>query len=42
MLPSNLDGRGVWGRIDTCICMVALLSCAPKTVTALLIGYTLV
>ena len=33
----RLDGRGIWGRMDTCICMdVPLLS--PETVTTLLIG----
>ena len=34
----SLDGRGVWGRGDTCICMTELLRCAPETVTTLLIG----
>ena len=23
MLCGNMDGRGVWGRMDTCICMVS-------------------
>ena len=21
MLPGSLDGRGVWGRMDTCVCL---------------------
>ena len=27
----SLDGRGVWGRMDTCICMTESLCCTPKT-----------
>ena len=41
MLCGSLDGRGVWGRMDTCICMAESLHCSPKTATTLLIGYTL-
>ena len=33
-------GWGVCGRMDTCVCMVESLCCLPKTITALLIGYT--
>ena len=40
MFYGSLNGRGVWGRMDTCICMAELLCCAPKTITMLLIGYT--
>ena len=40
MLCGSLDGRGVWGRKDTRICMVESLCCAPETTTTLLIGYT--
>ena len=36
----RLDGRGVWGRMDTCICMAESLRCLPETITTLLIGYT--
>ena len=36
----SLDGRGVWGRIDTCICMAESLCCPPETITTLLISYT--
>ena len=34
----SLDGRGVWGRMDTCTCMAESLHCAPKTILTLLIG----
>ena len=40
MLGGSLGGRGVWGRMDTCICMVESLHCSPGTITALLTGYT--
>ena len=40
MLCASLDGRGVWGRMDTCICMAESLCSSPKTITILLIGYT--
>ena len=39
LLCRSPDGRWVWGRIDTCICMVESLSCSPGTIT-LLISYT--
>ena len=32
--------RGIWGRVDTCICMAEFLYCLPETITILLIGYT--
>ena len=35
----NLNGRGVWGRMDTCIRMAELLRDSPETITALLSGY---
>ena len=37
-LCASLDGRGVWGRMDTCLCMAESLHCSPET-TTLLIGY---
>ena len=40
MLCGSLDGRGVWGRIDTCICTAESLCCPPETVIALLISYS--
>ena len=36
----SLDGRGVWGGMDTCVCMTESLHCSPETFTMLLIGYT--
>ena len=42
MLYGSLDGRGVWARIDTCMCMAESLLYSLETVTALLINYTLI
>ena len=36
----SLDGRGVWGRMDTCTCMAESLYCPPETITMLSISYT--
>ena len=38
MLRGSPDGRAVWGRMYTCMCMAESLCCAPETI-ALLIGY---
>ena len=38
MLCGSPDGRGLWGRMDTCICMAESLHCSPETTTTLLIG----
>ena len=38
MLPGSLDGRGVWGRMDTCVYMAEFLCSGPESVTTLLIG----
>lgn len=35
VLLSHLDGKGVWGGIDMCICMTESLCCPPETT-----GYT--
>ena len=40
-LCGSLDGRGVWGKMDTCVCMSESLGCPPETVTTLLISYVL-
>ena len=40
MVCGSMDGRGVWGGMDTCICMTESLHCSPETITTLLIGYT--
>ena len=39
VLCASLLGRGLWGRMDMCICMAEFLHCSPKTITTLLIGY---
>ena len=36
----SLDGRGVWGRMDTCPCLAESLRCPPETITSLLISYS--
>jgi len=38
MLCGSLNGRGVWGRMNTCICMLESLSYSPEIIAALLIG----
>ena len=40
MFCASLDGRGVWGRMDTRVHMTEFLSCSPETTTSLLMGYT--
>lgn len=40
MLCGSQDGRGVWGRRDTCICMAESLPCSRETTTTLLISST--
>ena len=39
VLCGSLDGRGVWGRMDTCIYMAESLCSPPETITTLLIDY---
>ena len=36
MLCGSLDGNGVWGRMEACICMAESLHCSPETVRTLL------
>ena len=36
----SLDGRGVWGRKDACVCVAESLHCPPETITALFINCT--
>ena len=38
MLCGSLDGRGVGGRMDTCVCMAESLQ-SPETITTLLLSY---
>ena len=40
MLGGSLNERGVWGRMDTCICMAESLHRSPEAITTLLTGYT--
>ena len=40
VLCGKLDGRGVWGRINACVCMAKSLCCSPETIMTLLISYT--
>ena len=40
ILCASLDGKGVCGRMDTCICMAESLHGSPETTTILLICYT--
>ena len=40
MSCGRLDGRGIWGRMDTCVCMAESLHCSRETTTTLLIAYT--
>ena len=37
---AGLDGRGIGGRMDTCICVTESLHCPPETITTLSVGYT--
>ena len=38
MLSGSLDGRGAWGRMDTCLCMAESLLCSPETIPALFVN----
>ena len=40
MLCGSLDGRGVWGRMYTCVCVTESLCHPPESITSLLIVYT--
>ena len=42
MSRGSLDGRGVWGRMDTYVCVAESLHCAPEAITTLFIGYVFV
>ena len=39
-LCGSLDGREVWGRMDTCVCTAASLHCSNETITILLICHS--
>ena len=38
MSCGSLDGRGVWGGMDTCLCVAQSLCLSPETITTLVIG----
>ena len=40
MLCYSLKKKGVWGRMDICICMAEFLHYSSEIITILLIGYT--
>ena len=42
MSRCSLDGRGVWGRMDTWICTAESLHCSPESITTLLIDCILI
>ena len=39
VLCGSLDGRGVWGRMDTCIRMAETLHCSPEAITTLSVNW---
>ena len=40
MLCGSLDGRAVWGIMDTYTGMAEFFGCSPEIITTLLTGYT--
>ena len=38
MLCSSLEGRGVWGRMDTCLCVAESLCHPPEIIITVLIS----
>ena len=41
-LRGSLDGRGVGGRMDTCIRMAETLRCSPEAITTLSVNWLIV
>ena len=39
VLCGSLDGKGVWGKMDKCICMAESVCCPPQTITTLSTDY---
>ena len=35
----SLNGRGLWGRTDTCICVSESFCCSPETITTLFVNW---
>ena len=42
VICGSLDGRGVWGRMDTCVCMTESLCCSYETIKTLFVNLLLV
>jgi len=42
VISGSLDGRGVWGRMDTCVCMTESLCCSCETIKTLFVNLLLV
>ena len=40
LLHGSLEGKGVWGRMDTCLCTAESVWCPPEIITTLLVGYS--
>ena len=40
LLCGSLDERGVWWRMDTCLCMGEFHCCPPEIITTLLIQFS--
>ena len=38
ILCGSQDGRGVWGKVDTCVCMAESLCCPSESITKLLMA----
>ena len=39
-ISGSRDGRGVWERVDTYVCMAESFCVPPEIITALLVCYT--
>ena len=39
MLCGSLDGRGVWERMDACLCLPESLHCLPESITTLFVKW---
>jgi len=38
VLSGSLDGKGVWGGIDICVCIAESLHCSPGNITTLFVN----
>ena len=39
VLCGSLDGRGVWGRVDACVCTAESLRHVPETITTFFVNW---